>query len=167
MIVSSRPSELFAGRLRAARQCRKLSQGALAKRSGLQPSAISHFETTGRRPSLENLRRLADALSVTTDYLLARTTDMQGTSAHPDSLHRHYAGLSAELQEVVEDFARMLAEKSQRTKEGFARPSCNPDLLVGAHDGPTAFEVFAEGRLKALPAGEAAAIDETGGGVRE
>ena len=42
-----------------------------------------------------------------------------------------------------------------------------PYLLVGAHDGPTAFEVFAESQLKALPAGEAAATEETGGGVRQ
>ena len=114
MPVSSRPSDFFPRRLRAARKHRRLSQGELANRSGLQASAISHFERTDRKPSLENLRRLAEALNVSTDYLLGRTPKMQGTSTHPDSLHRHYVGLSSEHQEVIQEVARLLARKNQR-----------------------------------------------------
>jgi transcriptional regulator with XRE-family HTH domain len=63
----------FSKRLIAARKSRGLSQAALGRKSRLQQTAISHFETSRRSPSFENLKRLADALSVTTDYLMGRS----------------------------------------------------------------------------------------------
>jgi transcriptional regulator with XRE-family HTH domain len=47
-----------------------MTQGDLATRASLPVSAISHFEIGDRKPSLDNFRRLADALNVTADYLL-------------------------------------------------------------------------------------------------
>ena len=76
----STPSEVFPERLRGARELRELTQEALAARSGLQPSAISHFESGTRKPSFDNLRRLADALRVSTDYLLGRTKEISGAA---------------------------------------------------------------------------------------
>ena len=73
MSVSSPPSAVFPDRLRNAREYRGLTQGELAERAGLQPSAISHFETGARKPSFDNLRLLADTLDVATDYLLGPT----------------------------------------------------------------------------------------------
>lgn len=61
---------VFGARLREARERQGLSQAELADRSGMQPSAIAHFEANRRKPSFENVRRLAKALSVTADYLL-------------------------------------------------------------------------------------------------
>ena len=52
---------------------RCLSQCDLAAKAGLQQVAISLFETGRRSPSLGNLKRLADALEVTTDYLMGRS----------------------------------------------------------------------------------------------
>jgi len=117
MTKSSKPSEIFPDRLRTARECRGLSQGKLAERTGLQASAVSHFETGSRKPSFDNLKRLADALNVTTDYLLGRTSEMEGAGATADALYRHYAGLSAEHQEMAEDFMRMLALKAKKSKQ--------------------------------------------------
>lgn len=65
-------SDDFADRLRTVRKLRNLSQGDLAERTGLQPSAVSHFESDRRTPSFDNLKRLADALNVSADYLLGR-----------------------------------------------------------------------------------------------
>ena len=42
----------------------------LADKTGLKPSAISHFERGRRLPSLKNLVKLADALGVTLDELV-------------------------------------------------------------------------------------------------
>lgn len=52
-----------------------LSQGALAKKAGFEPSAISHFETGTREPNLQNLVKLSKALGVSTDRLLFGVTD--------------------------------------------------------------------------------------------
>ena len=109
-------SDIFKRRLRAAREFRELNQGELASRACLQASAVSHFEIGSRKPSFDNLRRLADALRVTTDYLLGRADDMQGLATSVDQLHRRYAGLSSEYQEMVDDFVELL-ERKGRAKE--------------------------------------------------
>jgi len=102
---------VFPGRLRAAREKRGLNQGELASRAGLQASAISHFETATRKPSFDNLRRLADALDVTTDYLLGRVTDSQ-VLAGADKLYRDLDRLTANDRDIAKDFLEMLADKA-------------------------------------------------------
>ena len=67
-------SGTFGKRLRRIREMRKLSQSDLAARCGLMPSAISHFETGNREPSLRNFVRLYQALRVNPAILLAATT---------------------------------------------------------------------------------------------
>ena len=120
MEKSTRLTDVFKERLRTAREFRELSQSELANRAHLQASAVSHFETGTRKPSFDNLKRLADALRVSTDYLLGRTTEMEGSAFSVDQLHRHYAGLSIEYQEVAEDFIQVLAKKAKEKgrKEG-------------------------------------------------
>ena len=93
---------------------RHMSQSDLARLTNVQASGISLFETGARKPSFENLWRLADALGVTTDYLLGRVDSMDASGAQPDQLHRKYSGLSEEFQEMADDFIRMLAKKGQK-----------------------------------------------------
>jgi len=64
--------EIFGERLKVAREMRGLNQRQLGERLGVPPSSIAHFEGGRRKPSFENLHRLAGALEVTTDYLLGR-----------------------------------------------------------------------------------------------
>lgn len=64
--------EALEQRLKVARGLRRMTARELAQRSGLTPMAISHFECGRRAPSLRNLARLADALGVSTDFLLGR-----------------------------------------------------------------------------------------------
>lgn len=104
-------STVFPERLRAAREYRGLNQGELATRAGMQPSAISHFETGTRKPSFDNLRILADALDVSTDYLLGRVEEFKAF-AGPDRLHRHYESLSASDRKVANDLIELLANRS-------------------------------------------------------
>lgn len=119
MNESSRPTEQFPQRVRTARVARNLSQSDLARRADLQASAVSHFETGTRKPSFDNLKRLADALRVTTDYLLGRSSQMDASASTVDKLHRHYSGLSAEYQDMADNFVQMLADKTkQNTSEG-------------------------------------------------
>jgi transcriptional regulator with XRE-family HTH domain len=70
----------FGDRLRKAREARRINQTELAGKTGLQPSAIGHFEKERRKPSFANIRALAKALNVTSDYLLGRTNDMAGAT---------------------------------------------------------------------------------------
>ena len=87
-------TEIFRARLKEMREKRALSQVELAERAKLQATAISHFETGNRSPSFDNLRRLADALSVSTDYLIGRSDEQM--AGQIDSLFRDVDKLSAE-----------------------------------------------------------------------
>ena len=108
-MTKSSQTELFAERLRNARETRAVSQADLAKKAGLAPSAISHFETGTRRPSFANLRRLADALEVSTDFLLGRTREMSGASV--DVMFRDIGSLSESDREVIRGLAAQLAKR--------------------------------------------------------
>ena len=115
MDKSRGPLDDFPARLSSARELRKLNQGELATRAGLQPSAISHFETGTRKPSFDNLKRLADALDVTTDYLLGRV-DAYDALAGSDELHRHYGRLSTDDRAITEALVKILAQRTKSTK---------------------------------------------------
>ena len=103
-------------RLKQARSIKDISQSELADRAGLQVSAISHFETNARKPSFDNLRRLADALDVTTDYLLGRVDDPHALGA-ADRLHRHIDRLSDEDKDLAENLLASLAERAQAKRK--------------------------------------------------
>lgn len=107
----------FAERLKVVREEKGLSQTELAAKTGLQPSAVSHFESGRRSPSFDNLRRLADALNVTIDYLLGRSNQREAVGPASDLLFRNYERLSNEDQEQVNKFAEFLAEKGKQEKE--------------------------------------------------
>ena len=117
MAEGDAPSEIFKTRLRTAREkLRQLSQSALAEKTGLPPSSIAHFEAGSRKPSFDNLRRLADARQVTTDYLIGRTEDPSVSQA-ADPLFRHVSKLNDENRDIANAFLEMLA-KRERDKKG-------------------------------------------------
>lgn len=72
--MSSETDTTFAERLIDKRKERELNQSELARKAGLQPSAIPHFEAGRRKPSFANIRVLAKALNTTADYLLGSET---------------------------------------------------------------------------------------------
>lgn len=103
----------FQDQLRAAREKRELSQSELATRTGLQPSAVSHFETGKRSPSFDNLKRLADALGVSVDYLLGRAESPAVSSPAAEQIFRDFTNMTAGDQEALAEMAAVLAKKNQ------------------------------------------------------
>ena len=106
----TKPSEIFPERLKAARDLRDWNQSELARRSGLPASSIAHFEAGARKPSFDNLRRLATALEVTTDFLLGRV-DHPTLAADADPIFRDAGKLSGGDRDLAKDFLKMLAER--------------------------------------------------------
>lgn len=111
--MNQQPSEMFKERLKTAREMlRRWSQSELASRAGLPPSSIAHFETGTRKPSFDTLRKLANALEVTTDYLLGRV-DNPGLAEAGDPLYRDIGKLTGRDREIAKDFLEMLANKAK------------------------------------------------------
>lgn len=104
--------DIFQERLRAARRLREMDQAQLAAKAGLPAASISHFEKGNRKPSFDNLRRLARALDVSTDFLLG-TVDEVGLGAAGQTLYRHVENLSDEDRSLAEGIMKLLADKNR------------------------------------------------------
>ena len=66
----------FAQRLRELRRQKNLSQIEFAERVGVHKSHIGRYERgESARPAADTLKRMADILGVTTDYLLEGTPE--------------------------------------------------------------------------------------------
>ena len=68
---------IFQERLLLARRRADMSQGELAKRTAMYPSDISKMERGRMLPTAPRLRRLAEALGVSADYLLGLQGEAQ------------------------------------------------------------------------------------------
>lgn len=113
---TEKPSDIFRERLRVVRDgLRGMSQAELAKITGLPPSSIAHFEGGTRKPSFDNLRKLATALNVTTDYLLGRV-DAPEVAASADPLYRRVAALTERDRSLAADFLDMLDERDRKAR---------------------------------------------------
>lgn len=113
----SNPSDgkdLFGSRLRAARESRELNQTELARVSGLQPAAIGHFESGRRKPSFANIRALAKALDVSSDYLLGRAISMEGAT----TAFRNEENLSASDRGAIQAMIDTLAKRRKDGPDG-------------------------------------------------
>jgi transcriptional regulator with XRE-family HTH domain len=75
-------------------------------------AAISFFETAKRRPSLGNLIKLADALSVSVDFLLGR--DVARASSATDELFQDIEKLQQKEREMIQGMVKLLLEKHQK-----------------------------------------------------
>ena len=109
-------TDIFRERLRKARELRDWNQAALAEKAGMSASSIAHFETGTRKPSFESLRRLANALAVTTDYLLGRV-DTPDLAQAGDPLFRDIGKLTGDDREIAKDFLKMLAKRNAAKKD--------------------------------------------------
>lgn len=105
---------VFARRLRYARELRNLTQAKLGEMAGLPGTSISHFENEGgtRKPSFDNLRSLAKALDVTTDYLLGRADEPNGFAVD-EQLYRDVKSLTEADKQFAEDLIKRLAERNK------------------------------------------------------
>ena len=95
--------------------------GDLLRRQGVAVGAGSAPETGRRAPSFENLRGLADALDVSTDYLLGRQDAVGAAGPGAEQLFRnlskHISRMSASDQEKLAEIAKILAAKDKAKDE--------------------------------------------------
>ena len=111
-MAESNDADPFPARLRDTREQRGLEQAKLSVLSGIPATSISHFEAGRRRPSLVNLRNLADALKVSIDYLLGRTDN---PAAHVDAAAFRDEHLYSERDlQLLEEFKALLAKRSNK-----------------------------------------------------
>ena len=111
--MSDNMDDIFFKRLKEAREGLKWTQNQLGMEAGLPTSSIAQFETNARKPSFDTLRRLANALQVTTDYLLGRVDEPHIVLNSGAALFRHLDKISGEDRKLLEVFAEMLANRNK------------------------------------------------------
>jgi quercetin dioxygenase-like cupin family protein/DNA-binding XRE family transcriptional regulator len=114
------------------RQSRNLSQGELSSLSGLPRSTVTHIESGSGNPSLRNLIKLANALKVSIEELLARprtevqlvrsvdlpsTTKSKGAARITQILPDPISGMSIERVEIEAGGRLIGAPHVQNSKE--------------------------------------------------
>jgi len=109
--------DVFSRRLKEIRERRGWNQSELANKAGLQATAISHFETGGRVPSFENMRRLADALNVSIDYLTGRSNEPSLAGPQIDSFFRDLHKLSDADLEAMRMMKEALLKKNTESSK--------------------------------------------------
>jgi len=67
------------------RKKKGLSQSDLAKQVGISYAQVGRYETKGAQPPAEVLKKIADALDTTVDYLISGDTDEKAVSTLKDA----------------------------------------------------------------------------------
>jgi transcriptional regulator with XRE-family HTH domain len=118
-LLSQQTRKKFRERFREWRLKRGISQDELARKADVPSASVSHFERGMRFPNAETLRRLADALGVSADYLLGRVDDpagegLGGTDPEFAALFRKFQGMTEEAREEVKEFLDNIAAKDKK-----------------------------------------------------
>lgn len=120
-------------RLQMLRQENNLTQAELSALSGLSQPVLSLYENSqgNRSPTLYALVKLANALNVSTDYLLGRTDDKRGAKnlIPEDSV---YAKLTRKDRQVLLRVAEGLLAASNQKQE--AMKTSRTNKIVPAAD---------------------------------
>lgn len=101
-------------RIREVRRAAGLTMKQLGAMVGVSEGAISHYETGRREPDPLTLGRIANALSVSVDYLLGRDTQTSVPPPPPESIPAFMEGLTPDNRRFIEEIARQLLETQRK-----------------------------------------------------
>lgn len=101
-------------KIKHARESMGLSQGKLAKASGLAQSSISYIESGGKKPNIETITILAKALDLPTSYLLDNQQVDETLPPTLSELVKVTSLLSDDRAELVLKVAKGLLNDSSR-----------------------------------------------------
>lgn len=108
---------IFGRRLRQTRRLRGWTQERLADESRMPAAMISHFETgTRQRASAANLVKLARALSVSVDYLLGRSDEVDLLDNRVQATFRRLSDAPADTIERAVKVVEALLDQDLESK---------------------------------------------------
>lgn len=116
--AKSSDRKLLVKRLDQAMADKGLTAAQLADKLGVTRSSISYFRSGKRQPGRAMLGRMADALSVTVDYLLGESDQPEISELLKNRLIMQLVGyfqdLSAEDQQRVLEMVKLMWQTSNR-----------------------------------------------------
>ena len=112
-----------------AREKQKMTQDEVADKLGVARATYGRYESGQRECSFETLRKLADILCVSTDYLLGRESSGCSLSIPQKMLLNSFDGLNGEGQSTIMVILRSL--KMSHSK----RASENAGNVINSNNG--------------------------------
>lgn len=109
----------FAERLKELRKQAHLTQVELAKRLGIGQSSYADWERGKKKPTQENLVKIAQILDVSIDYLVGNSEEKSDELDNIELLFRmNSKGLTEKEKEI---FKKELIEFMEKRKEAFEK----------------------------------------------
>lgn len=109
----------FAERLKELRKQAHLTQVELAKRLGIGQSSYADWERDKKKPTQENLVKIAQILNVSIDYLVGNSEEKSDELDNIELLFRmNSRGLTDEEKEI---FKKELIEFMEKRKKAFGK----------------------------------------------
>jgi len=100
--------EKFNENLRTFRENKNFSQKEIAEKLGVAKSTYSLYESGNREPSVENIKKIADALDVSVDELFGRKGEIHTIAAHFDGDE-----FTTEELEEIKQFAAFVKNRNK------------------------------------------------------
>lgn len=117
-------SKVFRGdRLRQLREARGFSQDELAAQLGFGAAQMNRYENGKADPSLDGITRIANALQVTTDWLLGLTDDPQSRLEEDEITPEEWQLLNHFRRDDLEGLMRVALDSVGQKKDRKARQS--------------------------------------------
>ncbi|MDD4569497.1 MAG: helix-turn-helix transcriptional regulator [Tepidanaerobacteraceae bacterium] len=96
----------FGERLKYLRNKQSLTQEELADKTGVHRATIAGYETKGKEPSYSTLKKLAQALNCSIDYLLDNINEKPNNDENDLCYYKQYS-LRNDLKELIEYTAKL------------------------------------------------------------
>ena len=115
----------FSERLKELRKQADLTQVELAGKLGIVQSSYADWERGKKKPTQENLVKIAQVLNVSVDYLVGNSEEKAAELDNIEILFRmNSKGLTDEEREI---FKKELIEFMEERKKAFDKESCLDD----------------------------------------
>lgn len=111
-------AEIIGRRIKKKREKEDINQKELAEKVSVSPSAINQFEKGEKKPSTAILRKIALALSVSSDYLLGASDDEDlFISEDVATAFRGFKELSNKDKEIILGHIEYLESKAKNSRK--------------------------------------------------
>ncbi|MFL0365728.1 helix-turn-helix domain-containing protein [Pseudobacillus sp. 179-B 2D1 NHS] len=107
----------FGERLKNIRKAKDLTQKELADAVDIDQSSISYFERNKKKPDMDTLKKIADILNVSADYLLLRTNSPVDYSPEQSHLIKKLNANPFITPEELKENYRFVIEGREATTE--------------------------------------------------
>ena len=108
-------SDVFSLRIKQSRDKKGWSQAGLARNAEITPAAVNQFEKGSRKPNMPILRKLANVLDVSIDYLVGESDEENEVKVQNEwqEFYRGFSELTDKDREILKAQMDILKERSK------------------------------------------------------